>query len=138
MVFRVHDEPSEDKLERFRDFALRFGHYFKAQKGRAVAKEMNKLLTTIAGSAEQNAITTLAVRSMAKAMCDAGLPARVSYSAGTYVCNDLLYTLLAHFHGSEARVGFIHVPYCTEQGKEPAMTIDDIVKGLAVAIQNIG
>ncbi len=68
MVFRVHDEPSEDKLERFRDFALRFGHYFKAQKGRAVAKEMNKLLNTIAGSAEANAITTLAVRSMAKAV----------------------------------------------------------------------
>ena len=68
MVFRVHDEPSEDKLERFRDFAMRFGHYFKAQKGRAVAKEMNKLLNTIAGSAEQNAITTLAVRSMAKAV----------------------------------------------------------------------
>ena len=68
MVFRVHDEPSEDKLSRFREFALRFGHYFKASKGRAVAKEMNKLLTTIAGSAESNAITTLAVRSMAKAV----------------------------------------------------------------------
>ena len=68
MVYRVHDEPSEDKLNRFRDFALRFGHYFKAQKGRAIAKEMNKLLNTIAGSAEQNAITTLAVRSMAKAV----------------------------------------------------------------------
>lgn len=68
MVYRVHDEPSEDKLGRFRDFALRFGHYFKAQKGRAVAKEMNKLLSTISGSAEANAITTLAVRSMAKAV----------------------------------------------------------------------
>ncbi|MBQ8367159.1 MAG: ribonuclease R [Alistipes sp.] len=68
MVYRVHDEPSEDKLGRFRDFALRFGHYFKASKGRAVAKEMNKLLTSIAGSAEANAITTLAVRSMAKAV----------------------------------------------------------------------
>lgn len=68
MVFRVHDEPSEDKLSRFREFALRFGHYFKASKGRAVAKEMNKLLNNIAGSAESNAITTLAVRSMAKAV----------------------------------------------------------------------
>ena len=67
MVYRVHDEPSEDKLGRFRDFALRFGHYFKATKGRAVAKEMNKLLGSIAGKAEANAITTLAVRSMAKA-----------------------------------------------------------------------
>ncbi|MEE1168945.1 MAG: RNB domain-containing ribonuclease, partial [Alistipes sp.] len=65
MVFRVHDEPSEEKLERFREFALRFGHYFKATKGRAVAKEMNKLLGGISGSAEANAITTLAVRSMA-------------------------------------------------------------------------
>ena len=68
MVFRVHDEPSEEKLERFREFALRFGHYFKATKGRAVAKEMNKLLGGISGSAEANAITTLAVRSMAKAV----------------------------------------------------------------------
>ena len=68
MVFRVHDEPSEEKLSRFREFALRFGHYFKASKGRAVAKEMNKLLNTISGSAESNAITTLAVRSMAKAV----------------------------------------------------------------------
>ena len=67
MVFRVHDEPSEEKLERFREFALRFGHYFKATKGRAIAKEMNKLLGGIAGRAEANAITTLAVRSMAKA-----------------------------------------------------------------------
>ena len=68
MVFRVHDQPSEDKLQRFREFALRFGHYFKASKGRAVAKEMNKLLGSIAGSSEANAITTLAVRSMAKAV----------------------------------------------------------------------
>ena len=68
MVFRVHDEPSEDKLERFRDFALRFGHYFKAQKGRAVAKEMNKLLDKVKGSAEANALSTMAIRSMAKAV----------------------------------------------------------------------
>lgn len=68
MIFRVHDEPSEDKLDRFREFALRFGHYFKATKGRAVAKEMNKLLGSISGNAEANAITTLAVRSMAKAV----------------------------------------------------------------------
>ncbi len=67
MVYRVHDDPSEEKLERFRSFVLRFGHIFKAQKGRAVAKEMNKLLRNIDGSPEQNAVTTLAVRSMSKA-----------------------------------------------------------------------
>ncbi len=67
MVYRVHDTPSEEKLDRFRQFILRFGHIFKAQKGRAVAKEMNKLLKQVKGTAEENAVSTMAVRSMAKA-----------------------------------------------------------------------
>ena len=67
MVYRVHDSPSEEKLDRFRQFILRFGHIFKASKGRAVAKELNKLFAQIKGSTEENAVTTMAVRSMAKA-----------------------------------------------------------------------
>ncbi len=67
MIYRVHDTPSEEKLDRFREFALRFGHIFRASKGRAVAKEMNKLLGKVQGSVEENALTTMAVRSMAKA-----------------------------------------------------------------------
>ena len=67
MVYRVHDSPSEEKLDRFRQFILRFGHVFKASKGRAVAREMNKLFKQIKGSTEVNAVTTMAVRSMAKA-----------------------------------------------------------------------
>ena len=67
MVYRVHDSPSEEKLDRFRQFILRFGHVFKASKGRAVAREMNKLFKQIKGSTEENAVTTMAVRSMAKA-----------------------------------------------------------------------
>ncbi len=67
MVYRVHDTPSEEKLDRFRQFILRFGHVFKASKGRAVAKELNKLFATVKGHTEENAVTTMAVRSMAKA-----------------------------------------------------------------------
>lgn len=67
MVYRVHDSPSEEKLDRFRQFILRFGHIFKASKGRAVAKEMNKLFAQIKGTTEENAVSTMAVRSMAKA-----------------------------------------------------------------------
>lgn len=67
MVYRVHDVPNEEKLDRFRQFILRFGHIFKASKGRAVAKELNKLFAQIKGSAEENAVSTMAVRSMAKA-----------------------------------------------------------------------
>lgn len=67
MVYRVHDVPSEEKLDRFRQFILRFGHIFKASKGRAVAKELNKLFAKIKGTTEENAVATMAVRSMAKA-----------------------------------------------------------------------
>lgn len=67
MVYRVHDVPSEEKLDRFRTFILRFGHIFKAAKGRAVAKEMNKLFAQIKGTSQENAVSTMAVRSMAKA-----------------------------------------------------------------------
>ena len=67
MVYRVHDEPSEDKLGRFRDFVLRFGYQFRASKGRSVAKALNKLISEVKGRPEENAISSLAVRSMAKA-----------------------------------------------------------------------
>ena len=68
MVYRVHDEPNEEKLTRFRDFVLKFGYQFRASKGRAVAKAINKLVGEIKGRAEENAIQSLAVRSMSKAL----------------------------------------------------------------------
>ena len=81
--------------------------------------------------------STLPVRKMAEAIEAAGIASQVSYSAGAYVCNDLLYTLLSHFEGSKTRVGFVHIPYCREQEKEPSMELSDIIKGLTVAIENI-
>jgi len=81
--------------------------------------------------------STLPVRKMAAAFNDMGIPSQVSYSAGAYVCNDVLYTLLSHFQNSNTRVGFIHVPYSTDQQKTPAMDIADIVKGLTTAIESI-
>ena len=81
--------------------------------------------------------TTLPVRKIAAAIEAHGVPSRVSYSAGAYVCNDVLYTLLAYCKGTETRVGFIHIPYSTEQGKEPSMDLSEIVKGLTVAIENV-
>lgn len=81
--------------------------------------------------------STLPVRKMAEAINASGLPSNVSYSAGAYVCNDLLYTLLFRFDGSKTRVGFIHIPYCTEQNKEPSMDVNEIVRALTLAIENI-
>ena len=81
--------------------------------------------------------STLPVRRMAEAISGCGVPAEVSYSAGAYVCNDLLYTLLDRYSADGVGVGFIHVPYVTEQNKEPAMSLDDIVKGLTLAIESL-
>lgn len=81
--------------------------------------------------------STLPVRKIAEAINAANITSQVSYSAGTYVCNDVLYTLLARFQNSQTKVGFIHIPYSTEQNKQPSMDINDIVKGLITAIENI-
>ena len=81
--------------------------------------------------------STIPVRKIAETIHTGGVPSKVSYSAGTYVCNDVLYSLLAHFKDSQTRVGFIHIPYCTEQNKQPSMALSDVIKGLTIAIENM-
>lgn len=81
--------------------------------------------------------STLPVRRMADAVNAVGVPSQVSYSAGAYVCNDVLYTLLSHFAHTQTRVGFIHIPYSNEQNKTPSMDMGDMIKGLTAAIENI-
>ena len=81
--------------------------------------------------------TTLPARKMADAISNLGIASRVSYSAGAYVCNDVIYSLLDHFKNSLVRIGFIHVPYSKEQGKEPSMPIESISKAIIAAIEAI-
>ena len=81
--------------------------------------------------------TKLPMRRIADSINNAGIPARLSYSAGAYVCNDLIYTLLLKFENTETRVGFIHVPYYNEQGKEPSLELEKIIKALVIAIENL-
>lgn len=77
--------------------------------------------------------STLPVADMAAAICDAGLPGAVSNSAGTFVCNDVLYTLLYQYNGMPVRVGFIHVPWLPEQGM-PNLPLEKTVEALTAAI----
>lgn len=87
--------------------------------------------------------STLPVKAMAQAIRDAGLPACVSDSAGTFVCNHLmyglLYTLEKRFPG--VRGGFLHVPYTPEQAVSkagaPYMNVRDIACGIEAAIRAI-
>ena len=80
--------------------------------------------------------TTLPVRRMTEAIAAQGIEAAVSYSAGAFVCNDTLYTLLHHYSGTAVRAGFIHVPFLPEQAKEnvPSMALDTIARALEAAI----
>lgn len=80
--------------------------------------------------------STVPVREMVKAIASEGIPASLSYSAGAFVCNDVLYRLLHHFNGSATRAGFIHVPFLLQQAKDnqPSMPQEQIVKALTLAI----
>ena len=80
---------------------------------------------------------TLPVREMVGAIRAKEIPAALSYSAGTYVCNDVLYTLLHRFHGTETRVGFVHVPYIPQQAAEgqPSLPLEQAVEAIQAAIQ---
>ncbi len=77
---------------------------------------------------------TAPVEAMAASIRAAHIPGAVSNSAGTFVCNDTLYTLLHHFAGTPVRVGFIHVPCLPEQGT-PSLPLDRTVAALTAAIE---
>ena len=78
--------------------------------------------------------STVPVRAMVQAITDAGLPAAVSNTAGTFVCNDVLYTLLHRYAATAVRVGFIHVPYLPEQGT-PSLPLEDTIRALEAAVR---
>ena len=79
---------------------------------------------------------TVPVREMVQAIQAASIPAALSYSAGTFVCNDVLYRLLHHFDGTATQAGFIHVPYLPHQAKQnhPSLPQEKIVEALQLAI----
>ncbi|MCD8384438.1 MAG: pyroglutamyl-peptidase I [Clostridiales bacterium] len=85
---------------------------------------------------------TLPVKDMVLGLNRADIPAAVSYSAGTYVCNDILYTLLdwQAREMPDARGGFVHLPYTREQAAAkgadvPWMSLDEMVRGLELAVR---
>ena len=91
----------------------------------------------IVASGDKAYFTTIPSRRIAEAIAAKGIPARLSYSAGAYVCNDVIYSLLHRFYGTDTRFGFIHVPYSTDQGKQPSMSLEKITEAILIAIENL-
>jgi pyroglutamyl-peptidase len=93
--------------------------------------------TRIAQDGADAYFASLPVYDMAEAIREAGFPAAVSYSAGSYVCNDVLYSLLYAYQNSNTRCGFVHVPLANEYNKNEAlfsMPLENISKGLEKAL----
>ena len=85
--------------------------------------------------------STLPIKAMVLAMQQAGVPASVSQTAGTFVCNHVFYALLhalrrrrAGPNETKVRGGFIHVPYLPGQGL-PCMPLEEMVRGLQIALR---
>ncbi len=67
-IYRVHDEPDEEKLMALNGIVSRFGHQLNFRNKRTISDSLNKLLEDVKGQKEQNLVDTLAVRSMSKAI----------------------------------------------------------------------
>lgn len=82
---------------------------------------------------------SLPVKACVASIRDAGLPASVSQTAGTFVCNHVFYGL-AHLIATERtalRGGFVHVPYAPHQvagGGQPSMSVRDVAAGLRAVV----
>jgi len=82
----------------------------------------------------------LPIKTIVKEMTKNKIPASISNTAGTFVCNHLMYGLLYLIDKKYPNMwgGFIHVPFIPEQtlNKEaPSMSLDDIIKGLTIVIE---
>lgn len=86
---------------------------------------------------------SLPVKAMVAAIRAAGVPASLSYTAGTFVCNHLMYGVLYHIAKSypTMRGGFMHVPFLHEQimarPNTPSLSTGDIVRGIEAAVTAI-
>jgi pyroglutamyl-peptidase len=83
--------------------------------------------------------STLPIKAMAAELDAAGVPASVSQTAGTFVCNHVFYGLQQRLAGTGVRSGFIHVPLLPEQAArypgKPVLTLEDQVRGVRLALQ---
>ncbi|MBN1790135.1 MAG: ribonuclease R [Bacteroidales bacterium] len=67
-VYRIHDRPDNEKLQKFSHFIKRFGYKLSLKSGKQTALSLNKLLEDVRGTREQDIVENLALRAMAKAI----------------------------------------------------------------------
>ncbi len=83
--------------------------------------------------------STLPIKAQLRALQSAGLPAEISQTAGTFVCNHVFYGLMhALREAPHVRGGFVHIPFLPEQAVAhagaPSLALDAVVAGLRVIV----
>jgi len=90
-------------------------------------------------SAVDGYFSTLPIRAIVDAISALGISAKVSYSAGTFICNEIFFTAQSFLQGSTVISGFIHLPLAPNQASEfpglPTMPIEDQVSAIRAAIK---
>jgi pyroglutamyl-peptidase len=79
----------------------------------------------------------LPIKAIVRELDAAGIPSRISDSAGTYVCNSLMYHLMGAVNGTAIAAGFVHVPCSPELAAlsgEPSLELETIANGLRIAV----
>lgn len=85
--------------------------------------------------------STLPIKAIVAAVREAGIPASVSQTAGTFTCNRVMYGLLHRLHtqGNRVRGGFVHIPYLPAQAAQhpgaPSMAQAQVMQALEIAIR---
>lgn len=87
--------------------------------------------------------STLPIKAMMQACQQVKIPVSISNSAGTFVCNHVLYSTLHYIAENDLKIkaGFIHIPYLPQQvldkPQQPSMTLEDIVVGITACLEAI-
>lgn len=100
--------------------------------------------TPVYADGEAAYFSTLPVKAMVRAIREKGLPSSLSNTAGTFVCNHLMYGLLYHLNKEYPHIkgGFMHVPFIPSQvvhrqTPSPSMNLQDIILGIEAAVTAI-
>lgn len=112
--------------------------------GRIADNKGNKPIDEVIFPKGENAyFSQLPIKAIVKNLRKNNIPASISNTAGTFVCNHLMYSGLYYTNNlkefKNTKAGFIHIPYSTEQvinkSNIPSLTLEQISKGLEIAIE---
>ena len=82
--------------------------------------------------------TTLPIKNLVEKLNENRIPASISLSAGTFVCNHIFYAMQHHCAGKAIKSGFIHLPLMNEQASEfpglPTMQIEEMIRGIELVL----